>query len=148
MNLRRKEIIIKLFRLLETTMRGLLENQEGCSFDCRSLLFGALNKHLHDQRLLRRVSGLDLNTWPFEGLSVSDLANKISAIDSPELYFNKSTPQCIRIPSCTLGGLLKPKLGVILSESGLPGIQVNTAATNQIGGGTFKKPKKKTSPWF
>lgn len=116
-------------------MQELLSNTTDCAFECRSMLLGVLNKHLHDQGLLRHVSSLEPNSRTFAGLSVKDLVNIIRTIDSPS--------PCKGGRSCTLGGLLKPKLNDIVKESGLPGIQLDTGDGAER---RKKNQKKKDQP--
>ncbi|OKL63247.1 hypothetical protein UA08_01841 [Talaromyces atroroseus] len=79
MNKCREEAIAKLIDKLHQTLTDLLNDSRGCSYECRSIMYGALTKQMQSNDLLspRPVT-------PFPGVSYKQLVQKVSGFRSPQ----------------------------------------------------------------
>jgi len=82
LNMRREEALRMVFKLLEDVKSDLLTGAAGCSFECRSILLGALVKHMCDE-------GLDNAVPLFEDRSITNIAKKIRDFKSPNREWHK-----------------------------------------------------------
>ncbi|KAJ5167992.1 uncharacterized protein N7482_003586 [Penicillium canariense] len=67
--------------LLHDTREALLNGTQGCGYECRSIMYGALTMQMQSNHLL--------SPWPatpFPDLSYGDLINKVSSFTSPRWY--------------------------------------------------------------
>ncbi len=87
-NRRREETFARLKTFLEDLQTGFLEGTKGCSFECQSILLGALIKKLVASGLLERGPGCY-----FKGMSVAKAASAVQALQPPDtLKWRKKDP--------------------------------------------------------
>ncbi|KAJ5465264.1 uncharacterized protein N7458_000950, partial [Penicillium daleae] len=79
MNSRREHSIEDLVHLLHTQHATFLNDTNGCSFECRSIMYGALTKQMQSNELLSPMP-----VTPFTGLSYQGLAQKVRSFKSPQ----------------------------------------------------------------
>lgn len=113
--MRREEALRRVFKLLDGVKSDLLTGTAGCSFECRSILLGALVKHMCDE-------GLDDAVPRFEDRSFTDIAKKIRDIKSPDRVWHKPS---FPYSSCSfsLSDLTKDRLNEI--TTGLRGLKLD-----------------------
>jgi hypothetical protein len=113
---RREEALRKVFELLDGVKSDLLTGAAGCSFECRSILLGALVKHMCDEGLL------DDAVPRFEDRSFTDTAKKIRDMQSPNRDWHKPS---FPYSSCSfsLSALTEVRLNEI--TTGLRGLELD-----------------------
>ncbi|CAI7575171.1 unnamed protein product [Penicillium viridicatum] len=85
MNKSREEAINSLVYLLHATLEAFLSRSRGCSFECSSIMYGALTIHMESIGILPpKPAG------PFPNLSYNDLTRKVSSFTSPQWYDRSS----------------------------------------------------------
>ncbi|KAK3350291.1 hypothetical protein B0T25DRAFT_505739 [Lasiosphaeria hispida] len=86
---------------LNLVKRNLLNGTAGCSFECRSILLGAIVQYMHNEGVE------DFMRLPFKGCSVVETTKKIQEIHSPSRDWHK--PTLSRSSSCSfsLSSLIK-----------------------------------------
>ncbi|KXX77398.1 hypothetical protein MMYC01_206072 [Madurella mycetomatis] len=121
--LRRSVAIAALVGALHELMEALLDNSRGCSFECRSILLGALRKQLHGLKVLHPEV-----EPPFQGCSLEEAVKRVEGIKDPvwcssralssnlgwdgrrnsssSHYYNQSC----RLHSCSLKKMIEPHL--------------------------------------
>lgn len=75
----REAALLQISFSLQDLKYSLLRGTEGCSFECRSLLLGALIKYMHDDGLLE-----DTLKTPYGGHSLVDAIKRVQAMKSPD----------------------------------------------------------------
>jgi len=102
-NYRREKLFEQLTNLLDKVKEDLLQDIGGCSFECRSLLLGALAKQMYD-------GGYSLLGATGSSVSVSGTITRIGELHSPSKDWHK--PSVSRYSACkiSLPGLLEGPL--------------------------------------
>ncbi|KAJ5193344.1 hypothetical protein N7449_009486 [Penicillium cf. viridicatum] len=80
-NKSREEAINNLVLLLHATLEALLSRSRGCSFECSSIMYGALTMNMGSIHLLSPKPAA-----PFPSLNYNDLTQKVLSFTSPEWY--------------------------------------------------------------
>ncbi|KAJ5523226.1 hypothetical protein N7513_012770 [Penicillium frequentans] len=86
MNDSREKAIESLIVLLHDTRDAFLDGPRGCSFECRSIMYGSLTKHMQSSNLL-----LPKPEAPFQGLNHEHLVQKAMSFTSPVWFDSAST---------------------------------------------------------
>ncbi|KAF9889838.1 hypothetical protein FE257_006928 [Aspergillus nanangensis] len=86
MNNAREEGIANLLHILHEEQTAFLYDQKGCSFACRSMMYGALTKAM-------QCNGLNLPRPepPFHGLNYGGLVQKMISFESPPWYKSRGS---------------------------------------------------------
>jgi hypothetical protein len=97
---RRQESIDQIVRPLHNLLEGFREGRNSCSFECDSILLGALTKEMHTRNLL-----IPRPETSFAGLSFAEIAQNVRSIQSPRWrsYANKRV-----LHGCGLEALIHP----------------------------------------
>lgn len=101
MNHQRQKHIDGIVLLLRNKLEALLGDKEGCSFECRSMMYGALAKEMHSKNLLSPRP-----KPPFPGLSYQSLVNEVVSFQSPDWFdsnykWQTSLGDTHRLHACT-----------------------------------------------
>ncbi|KAJ5903149.1 hypothetical protein N7504_005532 [Penicillium tannophilum] len=86
MNQSREKAIESLIVFLHETRDAFLDGPRGCSFECRSIMYGSLTKHMQSSNLL-----LPKPEAPFPGLNYGHLVQKAMSFTSPKWFESAST---------------------------------------------------------
>jgi hypothetical protein len=105
-NYRREKLFEQLANLLDKVKEDLLEDIGGCSFECRSLLLGALIKQMYD-------GGYSYLGATGSRLSVSDTIANLGELHSPSKDWHKPSLSKYNTCKISLPGLLGGPLGEI-----------------------------------
>lgn len=81
MNNRRQAAIEKIICQLYETQEAFLHGTRGCGFECSSIMYGALSKHMQSVGLLRSKPRA-----PFLRLNYNHLAKNVLSFRSPQWY--------------------------------------------------------------
>lgn len=73
--------MLRVFKFLDTIQKEFLLGERGCSFECSSILLGALLKELHQHKLRDPRP-----EPPFIGLNLTDLFKTLQQFRNPEWY--------------------------------------------------------------
>lgn len=95
MNLRRHDAISVIFSTLNKRRDAFLSGSRGCSFECGSIMFGALTKHMHSNSLLSPQP-----RTPFIGLNYNGLMKAVHDFKSPEWNPSNSSYSSFYQHSC------------------------------------------------
>jgi hypothetical protein len=82
---KRQESINRIMTCLHDLLAKLCEGN-GCSFECSSILLGALTKEMHARHLLSPRPAI-----PFPGLSFAEIAESVRAFRSPRWWSQYGT---------------------------------------------------------
>lgn len=77
----REKAIKRLIVLLHETRDAFIDGPRGCSFECRSIMYGALTTNMQSNNLL-----LPKPEAPFPGLNYNYLVQKVLEFTSPEWH--------------------------------------------------------------
>ncbi|KUM59959.1 hypothetical protein ACN42_g7184 [Penicillium freii] len=81
MNKSREEAINNLVHLLHATLEAFLSRSQGCSFECSSIMYGALTIHMESIDILSPKRAAR-----FPNLNYNDLTQKVLSFTSPQWY--------------------------------------------------------------
>jgi hypothetical protein len=95
---KRQELIDRILSALHELATNLRDDKDGCSFDCRSMLLGALIKQMHS-RGLHSPRPIE----PFLGFSFDSIVKSVSEMSSPDSYHGQHS-----YDSCTLQQFVHP----------------------------------------
>ncbi|EAS27910.3 uncharacterized protein CIMG_09114 [Coccidioides immitis RS] len=116
----RKDSIDQIVEHLHGLRQDFLEQQESCSFECSSMLFGALTIEMHRRNLLPRTAS------PFPGASFAKVVQSVRLIRSPTwcpvagwVSFNSTC----RAHGCILSKFIDPVIEGL--EHDLAGLELN-----------------------
>ena len=116
-NTQKEDALRQIRSSLRNLKLDLLNGKIGCSFECRSLLLGALIKYMHDDGFLE-----DGVMTASEGRSLKVTMQRVREMKSPSKDWHPHVPRFGSIPSCqvSLRSLTEPCLNKVLkSISGL-----------------------------
>ena len=85
MNMRRQEAIESIISQLYEKQEAFLNGTLGCSFECSSIMYGALSKHMQSTGLLSPKPMV-----PFLGMNYNQLVQKVLSFKSPQWYRSSS----------------------------------------------------------
>ncbi|KAJ9294869.1 hypothetical protein DTO271G3_6431 [Paecilomyces variotii] len=77
----RQQAISNVITLLQEKREALLSGNEGCGFECSSIMYGALTKQMQSNGLLSPVPEA-----PFLSLNYEELVRKVLSFKSPQWY--------------------------------------------------------------
>ncbi|KAB8240039.1 hypothetical protein BDV35DRAFT_374788 [Aspergillus flavus] len=86
-NLRRTDAISTMISTLTKLNDDLLNGIHGCSFECSSIMLGALTKHMHSNALLSPQP-----QYPYKGLNYNGLMETVREFKSPLWYTAPNYP--------------------------------------------------------
>ncbi|KAE8310612.1 hypothetical protein BDV41DRAFT_544493 [Aspergillus transmontanensis] len=86
-NLRRTDAISTIISTLTKLRDELLNGIHGCSFECGSIMLGALTKHMHSNALLSPQP-----QYPYKGLNYNGLMETVREFKSPLWYTSPKPP--------------------------------------------------------
>ncbi|KAK2752502.1 hypothetical protein FQN54_008095 [Arachnomyces sp. PD_36] len=121
MNYRREKAISDIVFLLRERRKAFLNDSQGCGFECRSIMYGALSKQLRSIGLLSPRP-----TAPFSGLEYKLIVQRVLAFESPRWYGSslgysgrgsKYVHDCFSSSFATLFGDLKDSIEGLDLES-------------------------------
>jgi hypothetical protein len=92
MNLHRQKAIENIICQLYEKQEALLDGSRGCGFECSSIMYGALSKHM---RSIGLQSPKPIS--PFLRMSYNQLVQKVLSFKSPEWY---KSERSYRFHSC------------------------------------------------
>lgn len=81
MNDRRQEAIDNIISLLHERHKALLSGSRGCSFECSSIMYGALTKQMQSNALLLPRPVAPFLTWNYK-----KLVKTVLSFQSPQWY--------------------------------------------------------------
>lgn len=87
MNLRRQEAIESIICELYEKQEAFLSGTRGCGFECRSIMYGALSKHMQSTGLLSPKP-----MAPFLRMNYNQLVQKVRSFKSPQWCRSSYTP--------------------------------------------------------
>ncbi|KAJ9310393.1 hypothetical protein DTO217A2_172 [Paecilomyces variotii] len=80
-NSKREQAINTIILMLQAKSKALLSGSQGCSFECNSIMYGALTKQMQSNSLLSPVP-----VAPFLNLNYNGLVLKLGSFKSPEWF--------------------------------------------------------------
>lgn len=114
---RRQDAVEFMLEVLQKLLRAFRNETAGCSFECSSILLGALTKEMGKHRLLDPKPAS-----PYSGYSIADTENTIRAFRSPQwssevnCYSGRHRCTLVSMIDCYLNGEFdKSKQGFELS---------------------------------
>ncbi|EQL37997.1 hypothetical protein BDFG_01014 [Blastomyces dermatitidis ATCC 26199] len=116
MNDFRQKAIENRITQLHERRESFLKGDRGCGFECSSIMFGALTKHMHSNNLLspRPVA-------PFEELNYRDLIDKLLSLQEPRWFssLSESYYESISRHDCQDSALISPRGALVNNMEGL-----------------------------
>lgn len=92
-NKSREQAIIDLILLLHTTQATFLSRSQGCSFECSSIMYGALTIQMESIHLLPSTPEAPFLSWNY-----NDLRQKVLSFQSPQWCDSSNTYSSFRYP--------------------------------------------------
>lgn len=112
-NATREEVLAQIILSIHAVKAQLVGDEVGCSFECRSLLLGALVKYMHDDGF--HVPGLIASS---EGRSLTAVIQRVRDMKSPSLNWHPQYVSFLRegVLPCkvSLHSLIEPRLEEVL----------------------------------
>lgn len=87
MNLRRQKAIENIICQVYEKREAFLNGTRGCGFECSSIMYGALSKHMQSIGLLSPKP-----MTPFLGMNYNQLVQQVLSFKSPQWYRSSYTP--------------------------------------------------------
>ncbi|KAI1655229.1 hypothetical protein F4813DRAFT_398564 [Daldinia decipiens] len=128
-NEKRQEFISRVFAHMYDLLGLLREQKKGCSFECSSILLGALTIQLHEKGILDRQP-----TFPYPGHSISSATSMILNFRSPSGMSWRHHSHACKLPSLFAHISDEPVEGLELlavKEIGSKGSQKSTNNKNK-----------------
>lgn len=85
MNRARQAGISKIVDLVQEIHTNFFKGSRGCSFECRSIMYGALTQEMESNGLLSPEF-----MHPFPGTNYNELVRKVRSFNSPQWYDSPS----------------------------------------------------------
>ncbi|RYP42997.1 hypothetical protein DL768_010139 [Monosporascus sp. mg162] len=120
-SVQREAALEKIISSLHSLKLKLINGTYGCSFECRSILLGALIKNMHDDGL--PDDGVET---PVQGRSLIDVINKTREMKSPSKDWHQPTLGYPSYSSCqfSLSSLTAPSLKEVVGN--IKGLELHT----------------------